>query len=29
VINSENPMRDVVLPKGKPAGETHAYSLEV
>lgn len=27
VINSENPMRDVVLPKGKPAGETHAYSL--
>jgi integrase len=28
VINSENPMRDVVLPKGKPAGETYAYSLE-
>ena len=28
VINSENPIRDVVLPKGKPAGETHAYSLE-
>ena len=28
VINSENPMRDVVLPKGKPIGETHAYSLE-
>ena len=28
VINSENPMRDVVLPKGKPSGETHAYSLE-
>lgn len=27
-MNSENPMRDVVLPKGKPAGETHAYSLE-
>ncbi len=27
-INSENPMRDVVLPKGKPPGETHAYSLE-
>jgi integrase len=22
-------MRDVVLPKGKPAGETYAYSLEV
>jgi integrase len=28
VINSENPIRDVVLPKGKPSGETHAYSLE-
>jgi integrase len=28
VINSENPMRDVVLPLGKPPGETHAYSLE-
>lgn len=28
VINSENPMRDVVLPKGKPIGETHAYSLD-
>ena len=28
VINSENPIRDVVLPKGKPAGETHAYSLK-
>jgi integrase len=28
VINSENPMRDVVLPKGRPPGETHAYSLE-
>jgi integrase len=28
VINSENPMRDVVLPKGEPAGETQAYSLE-
>lgn len=28
VINSENPVRDVVLPKGEPAGETHAYSLE-
>jgi integrase len=27
VINSENPMRDVALPKGKPPGETHAYSL--
>jgi integrase len=28
VINSENPIRDVVLPKGKPPGETYAYSLE-
>ncbi len=28
VINSENPIRDVVLPKGKPVGETHAYSLK-
>jgi integrase len=28
VINSENPMRDVVLPKGNPPSETHAYSLE-
>jgi integrase len=28
VINFENPMRDVVLPKGAPAGETYAYSLD-
>jgi integrase len=28
VINSENPMRDVVLPKARPAGETYAYSLD-
>ena len=28
VTDSENPMRDVVLPKGKVAGETHAYSLQ-
>ncbi len=28
VINSENPMRDVVLPPSKPRGETYAYSLE-
>jgi len=28
VINSENPMRDVVLPQARPAGETYAYSLE-
>ena len=28
VINPENPMRDIVLPRGMPAGETHAYSLE-
>ena len=27
VINSENPMPDVVLPKAKPAGDTFAYSL--
>ena len=26
--DSENPVRDLVLPKGKPASETHAYSLE-
>jgi integrase len=28
VTNSENPIRDVVLPRGMPAGETYAYSLE-
>ena len=28
VIISENPVRDVVLPRGKRVGETHAYSLE-
>ncbi len=28
VLNSENPMRDVVLPKAKPGGDTYAYSLE-
>jgi len=28
VLNSENPMRDVVLPKAKPAADTYAYSLE-
>jgi integrase len=28
VINTENPMRDVILPKVRPAGETYAYSLE-
>ena len=28
VMNSENPMPDVVLPKAKPAGDTFAYSLE-
>jgi integrase len=28
VINSENPMRDVMLPKAKAPGETYAYSLE-
>lgn len=28
VLNSENPMRDVVLPKAREAGETYAYSIE-
>jgi integrase len=28
VINSENPMRDVAIPKAKTAGDTYAYSLE-
>lgn len=28
VINSENPIRDVVIPKAKAAGDTYAYSLE-
>ena len=28
VINSENPMRDVVIPKAKSAGDTYAYSLD-
>jgi integrase len=28
IINSENPMRDVVIPKAKAAGDTFAYSLE-
>ncbi len=28
VIHSENPIRDVVIPKAKPAGDTYAYSLE-
>jgi integrase len=28
VIHSENPMRDVLIPKAKTAGETYAYSLE-
>ena len=28
VLNSENPMRDVVLPKGKAAGDTYAYSID-
>jgi integrase len=25
---TDNPVRDSVVPKGKPAGETHAYALE-
>jgi integrase len=28
VLNTENPMRDVVIPKARPGNETHAYSLE-
>lgn len=28
ILNSENPMRDVVLPKARPGSETYAYSLE-
>lgn len=28
VMNSENPMREVLLPKGNAAGDTYAYSLE-
>jgi integrase len=28
VLNSENPMREVVLPKGNAAGDTYAYTLE-
>lgn len=28
VIRSENPMRDVLIPNGRPAEETYAYSLE-
>ena len=28
VLDSPNPIRDVEIPKARPAGETHAYSLE-
>jgi len=28
ILNTENPIRDVVLPKARPGNETHAYSLE-
>jgi len=28
VLDSPNPMREVEIPKARPAGETHAYSLE-
>jgi integrase len=28
VLNSPNPMHDVEIPKGRPAGETYAYSHE-
>jgi len=27
VLNNPNPMHDVEIPKARPAGETHAYSL--
>jgi hypothetical protein len=27
-VAAGNSMREVVLPKGKPPGETHSYSLE-
>jgi len=28
ILNTESPIRDVVLPKARPETETHAYSLE-
>ncbi len=28
VLNNPNPMHDVEIPKGRPGGETYAYSLE-
>lgn len=28
VLDSPNPMREVEIPRARPAGETHAYSLE-
>jgi integrase len=28
VLDSPNPVREVEIPRGRPAGETHAYSLE-
>jgi len=28
VLDSSNPMREVEIPRARPAGETHAYSLE-
>jgi integrase len=28
ILGSENPMRDVMIPKAKAAGETHAYTLD-
>ena len=28
ILNTENPIRDGVLPKARPETETHAYSLE-
>lgn len=28
VLDSPNPMREVEIPRARPAGETHAYTLE-
>src|SRR5437660_394240 len=28
ILNNPNPMHDVEIPKGRPGGETYAYSLE-
>ena len=28
MLDSPNPVREVEIPRGRPTGETHAYSLE-